>query len=931
MGICSACYCLGEYWRLPIIWQEFISGERLMVANFWDYPVVKYHRPICDFDCYKPNPVYCAVGIFFKIFYNDRLNFRRNCRFHVIQVKNIKGVVVKNKLYIFLFICSLQPEPNQQSWIRINQLGYLPHSIKVAVLAGKANITCTKFALFDAQTDHQVWSSNQVKSTGSYGPFTQTYRLDFTEFQNEGQFYLKAGKIKSPDFKINKQVYDGTADFLLKYMRQQRCGFNPFLNDSCHTHDGYTIYGPMPDGTHIDVVGGWHDAADYLQYVTTSANATFNLLFAYRENPESFEDKFDANGLPGANGVPDVLDEAKWGLDWLLKMHPRDDWMFNQIADDRDHRGWRLPTQDTISYGKGLERPVYFCSGEIQGLFNNKNRATGAASTAGKFASAFALGAEIFKDIDSDYTKKLKHKAHSAYQFGKNKPGACQTAPCRAPYFYEEDNWVDDMELGAADLYALTGNDEFLKDAINYSQKEPITPWMGADTARHYQWYPFMNIGHYELARLAPKNVKEKLIDYYRKGIEKVWQRGKDNAFLMGVPFIWCSNNLVTALVTQCQLYRQLSGDDTYLELEAAMRDWLFGCNPWGVSMVIGLPADEVFAQDPHSAFSHLYGYKIDGGLLDGPVYGSIFKSLKYVTLREEDEFASFQSDLVVYHDDMGDYATNEPTMDGTASLIYYLAAMEKEGDIASSKKNDISLFEKNFEYDHGAIIRGDKTKKELALVFTGDQFANGGEHIRKVLSKYQIKASFFFTGNFYRNPAFQQIISTLKSDSHYLGAHSDRHLLYCDWKHRDSLLVSKEQFLSDLKYNYLIMEEFGISKSHAKFYLPPFEWYNRVIANWSHQFGLTLVNYSPGTKSHADWTYPEIGDSYKSSDEILKTILNFEKIQPDGLNGFILLLHIGSDPRRKDKFYLKLEALILELNKRGYRFKRIDELLAKD
>ena len=95
----------------------------------------------------------------------------------------------------------------------------------------------------------------------------------------------------------------------------------------------------MPDGTFIDVTGGWHDAADYLQYVATSANATYNLLMAWRDNPDAFGDQCQANGLAGSNGIPDILDEARWGLSWLLKMHPRPDWMFNQIADgtlDRD-------------------------------------------------------------------------------------------------------------------------------------------------------------------------------------------------------------------------------------------------------------------------------------------------------------------------------------------------------------------------------------------------------------------------------------------------------------------------------------------------------------------------------------------------------------------------------------------------------------------
>jgi len=458
---------------------------------------------------------------------------------------------------------------------------------------------CDQFHIHDAATNEQIWSSGQINDTGAYGPFVSTFRLNFSSFQKKGNYYLLMDGIRSPIFKINDKVYDGSADFLLKYLRQQRCGFNPFLSDSCHKSDGYTIYGPMPDGTHIDVTGGWHDASDYLKYAATSANATFQLLLAYRDHPSVFADQYDASGMPAPNGIPDILDEARWGLNWLMKMHPSENYMFNQVADDRDHAGFRLPTMDSVSYSRGLERPVYFCSGKAQGIFENKNRTTGVASTAGKFASAFALGAEIFYYIDTTFAGVLQEKALSAYEFGREKPGVCQTAPCRAPYFYEEDNWVDDMELAAAEMYSLTGDKDFLDDAYKYSQQEKITPWLGEETARHYQWYPFINIGHYELAQNVPDELKQELADYYQQGIEKVWQRAKDNAFLMGIPFIWCSNNLVAAFITQCYLYRKLSGDSSYLKLETAMRDWLLGCNPWGISMVIGLPPDGNYARDP--------------------------------------------------------------------------------------------------------------------------------------------------------------------------------------------------------------------------------------------------------------------------------------------------------------------------------------------
>ncbi len=195
------------------------------------------------------------------------------------------------------------------------------------------------------------------------------------------------------EFIIGEDVYKGAADFCLRYMRQQRSGFNPFLKDSCHTHDGYTMYGPMPDSTHIDASGGWHDASDYLQYVTTSANATWHLLAAYRDFPEVFGDEHQANGLAGKNNRADVLDEAKWGLDWLLKMHPAKTGCSINWAMTATMPACAYPKK-TAFMGKDYERPVYFATGQPQGLLKYKNRATGVASTAGKFASAFALGCQ---------------------------------------------------------------------------------------------------------------------------------------------------------------------------------------------------------------------------------------------------------------------------------------------------------------------------------------------------------------------------------------------------------------------------------------------------------------------------------------------------------------------------------------------------------
>ena len=802
-------------------------------------------------------------------------------------------------------------------WIRVNQLGYLPDARKVAVFMSEEPMSVDRFELKDAFTHATVLTFNSVKSAGKYGKMSSTYRLNFTAFEGVGSFYLAAGKATSPVFRINAHVYDGTADFLLTYMRQQRCGYNPWLKDSCHLHDGYMVYHPTRSGEHVDVTGGWHDATDYLQYTATSSNAIYQMMLAYQQNPQSFGDAFKANGMPGANGIPDIVDEIKWGLDWLNRMNPEKGMMFNQIADDRDHAGFRLPTRDSVDYGwgKGTGRPVYFCTGEQQGLLRHKNRATGIASTAGKFASCFALGSKVLASFYPDFARQIGEKAADAFEHGVQHPGACQTAPGTAPYFYEEDNWTDDMQLAAAELYRKTGDEKYMKQAVNYGRMEPVTPWMGADSARHYQWYPFINVGHYLLSNSPDKRVGDEFKRNLRTGIERVFEKAQTNPFLNGIPYIWCSNNLVSALVTQCRLYRESTDDVRYEEMEAALRDWLFGCNPWGTSMIVGLPSWGDYPEYPHSSYVTAGIGNTPGGLVDGPVYGAIFNGLLGVKITEPDVYALFQSDLVVYHDDVSDYSTNEPTMDGTASLTYYLSAMQKDGMKQLGKHSSGNV------EDAGGIIRTDPSKKQLTLVFTAADKADGADVIRQTLKRQQIQGAFFFTGGFYKE--FPDVVKTLKQDGHYLGAHSNDHLLYCAWEKRDSTLVTREVFAKDMTENYRLMAEAGIRATEAPLFIPPYEWYNEEVAGWAQGMGLKIVNFTPGTGSNADYTTPDM-KNYKSSKDIYNRIMKVEA--SEGLNGHLLLVHLGTHPDRTDKFYNQLEKLIKALKKKGYTFVPIRE-----
>jgi peptidoglycan/xylan/chitin deacetylase (PgdA/CDA1 family) len=822
---------------------------------------------------------------------------------------------MKTAISLILLFCLPVFTAEADSWIRINQLGYLPQSVKVAVYISQEPGAKPTFTVCDALTGKRVFIGKASIYDGSLWGMSAAARLDFSALTTPGGYYIRYGNTISETFRIGHGVYDGTADFILNYIRQQRCGYNPFLADSCHAHDGVIVDHPTLTGTVIDVRGGYHDASDHLRYTATTSTSVYQMMFAWERSPEIFGDSHDAAGMPGSNGIPDILDEVRWGLEWLLKMNPDSGMMYNQVADDRDHRGFRLPNLDKADYGLGPHRPVYFVTGKPQGLARFKNRTEGVSSTAGKFASVFAMGARLFADSDPSFAALMAAKAADALEFARTDPGATQTACNVSPYFYEEDNYVDDMQLAAWELWSLTGDEELLAEADYWGTLEPYTPWIEKDTARHYQFYPFVNLGHAQLA-MSDTKYSQKYIDFMRKGLDLINARDQHDVFQVKIPFVWCSNNYVAAALTQCRLYREITGDGRFDHMEAAMRDWLFGCNPWGTSMICGLPAGGDYPLYPHSAVTVYLGQTTTGGLVDGPVYRGIYESRKGITLLNPDPYAAFQNGPVVYHDDIGDYSTNEPTLDGTASLSYYLSTLEKEGRQGRDElSGDI--------YDnHGALIRKGSGEKAIYLLFSADEYGEGFDHILNVLDRKMIKGSFFLTGKFLRNKHFAPVTKRLISGGHYLGPHSDGHLLYAPWEDRDTLLVTKDQFNQDMRKNIIELGRAGV-REKPSWFLAPYEWYNSAISRWSEELGLTLVNFTPGNGTSGDYTTPEMAN-YRSSEFLLERLARFEESSPQGLNGALLLIHPGTDPAREDKFYLKLEELIEYYQEKGYTFKKL-------
>jgi hypothetical protein len=560
--------------------------------------------------------------------------------------------------------------------VRANQVGYLPDDWKMAVVFSTEALP-DRFELVDDAGGIATRGPVQPVRAPAWGKFTHFGEMDFSAVRTGGRYRVRVGSVDSSPFAIGPSVFANAADAMLGFMRQQRCGYNPYLDAVCHRFDGRTAEGPRPNGTFLDAHGGWHDAGDTLKYLITSSNATAQLLLAYQISPQMWTDRTNDLGQAAPNGRADVLDEARWGLEWLLRLHPSPTELYHMVGDDRDHSGWRLPPDDQSDYGwgKGSYRTVYFATGAPQGLSGYKSQSTGVANIAGRYAAAMALAYQIWKESPADaaFARACLRAGREVYALGRAKEGVQQGNSFSSPYRYNENTWADDMEWGATELYRATHEAAFLADARRYAGVIGSTSWMGRDSALHYEFYPFMNAGHFRLHGAAAAGATNRAVSsYYAVGLDAASVVASGRAWRIGVPFIWCSNNLVVALATQGLMYERMTGSRAFRAFTTRQRDWLFGVNPWGVSMFTGLGT--LFPTDVHLPVTQLKKTLVPGGLVDGPVQQTIFAALKGVALSRPDAFAAFQSADAVYHDDWQDYASNEPTMDGTASAILLMA-----------------------------------------------------------------------------------------------------------------------------------------------------------------------------------------------------------------------------------------------------------------
>ena len=220
-----------------------------------------------------------------------------------------------------------------------------------------------------------------------------------------------------------------------------------------------------------------------------------------------------------------MLDEAKWGLDWLLKMHPKDDWLFNQLGDDRDHRGMRIPKEDTNFCGRGLEPAGVSQTAshrlEVSLWMSQQAWRPPPANSAAHLRWALKYFSPVIRHIPTCF--QINHWA--LYSLVLRNLALHKRRRYARPIFYAEDNWVDDMELALTEEGRISTGKHFTRTIFNFSlrmQKWTSNTMAWQRHSEHYQWYPFINVGHYELAKQLTSSKRDTLIAFYKEGIERV-------------------------------------------------------------------------------------------------------------------------------------------------------------------------------------------------------------------------------------------------------------------------------------------------------------------------------------------------------------------------------------------------------------------------
>ena len=471
-------------------------------------------------------------------------------------------------------------------------------------------------------------------------------RGDFTMLEEEGIYRIRvAGEAEeevSAPFAVGRKIYDDVMKKVFAMFYLQRCGTEivpdesknlaDYAHPACHMQEAL-VYG---SDARLDASGGWHDAGDYGRYVVSGVKAAADLLLSY----EQFGMDSDDLGIPeSGNGIPDVLDEVRWELEWMLKMQDKKSGgVFHKVT-CRSFPGEVMPQDETEEL---VLSPV-------------------SRTAAGDFAALMAKSARIYRAYDADFAKRMLDAAVKAWNYGKDiKDSTGFTNPEDITTGEYPDRSADDEYFWAA--VELCGAGVLEYDAVEEKFAGYLRPGLG--------WQRMTSYGLISLAadENAPGDLRERAVSMLTEEAEEIFAAAEKDGYYMalGTEYPWGSNMTVADNGMLLLIAARLTGSDEYAALAKKQLDYLLGANPAGYCYVSG--CGETSPEHPHHRPSQAAGHAMPGMLAGGP------------NSHLEDPFAkgvlSDRAPALCYADNEQSYSTNETAVYWNSPLFALLSGI---------------------------------------------------------------------------------------------------------------------------------------------------------------------------------------------------------------------------------------------------------------
>lgn len=529
-----------------------------------------------------------------------------------------------------------RPEPKA---ILINQIGYGSDDIKTVFFRG--SVMDTQFRVID-ENGNVVFRGEIANMTESLTAGEYTFSGDFTNLKKPGVYHIETTNLgKSEPFKIGDRLYHEVFTDAMRMFYLQRCGCvleeqyaDIYAHPICH-HTKARIHGT---DDYIDVTGGWHDAGDYGRYVVPGAKTIADLLLAYHAVPDAFTD--DTNIPESGNGIPDVLDEVRYELEWMLLMQRADGGVYHKVT-CKDFPPFIMPEGETE---KLYVSPV-------------------STAATGDFAGVMAMAYEAYHGVDKAFADTCLTAAEKAYDFLSESGTLSFKNPINVVTGeYRDHRDKDERYFAACALFHTTGNERY-HEAVRAAANEEWKIELGWAEMGAYGHLLYLDIDESKIDTDTYQHIRKWLLE----SAEALLTLSQSDGYHVSLDeYIWGSNMVVMNNAMLLLAANDVSPNAAYVQTAREHLNYIFGANPMSVCYVTGYGATP--AKNPHHRPSIAKGTAMPGMLVGGP------------DERLEDAYAKVALDglppALCYIDHEQSYSTNEITIYWNSPLVYVMARL---------------------------------------------------------------------------------------------------------------------------------------------------------------------------------------------------------------------------------------------------------------